>query len=243
MSGALRLESASPSDAVEIATVYINSFAEDAHTTCLFPHVDWDTRIKDVARRFPAILSAPTTVYLKSLDSHDRIVAYSKWAIPEDIKDDLIHEGKITKPSVTTVEATRSDPIGLNDEFAEDFTKKLRSLKNSNVNTRRIGKIPPKILDNSEVCALISSVELSLLGTLPSYRTMGAASAHIKWGIKLSEQFRLPCLVDASPKSAPLLISHGFKEYAKLETDLQKWGGDGSYVHTCMIWKPEEMTK
>ena len=75
-----------------------------------------------------------------------------------------------------------------------------------------------------------------------SHRRMGAASAHITWGIQISKQYCLPCLVDASEKSAPLLRSHGFKEYARLETDLKRWGGDGISVHTCMIWDPEIAT-
>jgi hypothetical protein len=135
----LRLECATDNDAKEIAAVYIYSFAEDAHTACLFPGADQNARINDVANRFPAILAAPTTIYLKSLDNGNRVVAYSKWRVPEEVKKDLLEQGKVVQPVMKSDQMLKGEPVGLNDSFAEDFTEKLRALKTHN-HTRRIGE-------------------------------------------------------------------------------------------------------
>ena len=143
----LRFESAPCNDAEEIAAVYIDSFAEGAHTACLFTGVDRETRIKDVASRFPAILSEPMTVYLNSLDSHNRIVAHSKWKTPGNVKGDPVREGKVTNPEISSTEASGGGPLGLNDHAAKDFTEKLRTLKSSSISAQRIGRLHFKVKD------------------------------------------------------------------------------------------------
>lgn len=80
-----------------------------------------------------------------------------------------------------------------------------------------------------------------MLGTVPEARGRGVASEHVAWGIQMAEKYELLCYADCAPGSVSPGRRLGFREYGKVETDLRKWGGEDTYVHTFMVYTPIEL--
>lgn len=71
--------------------------------------------------------------------------------------------------------------------------------------------------------------------TKPEYQGKGAAAAHIKWGLELADEEKLPVFLEAGPVAKTLYLKFGFVVVGEIVHDLSLAGGKGEFVHSLMV--------
>lgn len=113
------------SDGEALATCYVDAFWDEPHTKCLFPNAVREDRIRDIVLRMPRCLWEPDACYQKTIDESGKIVAYSRWRMPESVIKELVTEGQVKKPPTNAPipAEVQTEFHGLNKEYESGFVK------------------------------------------------------------------------------------------------------------------------
>ena len=115
-------------DGPQVARTQHLGFADDAFNAASFPNIAVDVKIQDSIERWAANFSSPGAVYMKVVDEEQdgAIVCYSKWQMDNELARAIKAElsGKVMNLDGGT-KLERKDPVGLNEDLAEEMTAKV----------------------------------------------------------------------------------------------------------------------
>ena len=131
---------------------------------------------------------SPTAILVKAVSERSgEMVGYAKWEAPtpemaSEIRDELFMDsGRGTNRPIPEegADLERREPLGLNDDLAEESTESMVSVRDGYLKGRDV-------------------LKLVLLATIPEWRGKGVGSALLKWGLKVADKKGFPVWVDAS---------------------------------------------
>ena len=161
------------------------------------------------------------------------MVGYAKWEAPtpemaSEIRGELFEKfGGGMNPSVPEegADLEQRDPLGLNDDLAEESTERMVSVRDGYLKGRKV-------------------LKLALLATILEWRGKGVGSALLKWGLEVADKKGMPVWVDASPMSLSFYESWGFIVVGRSEHELgvgtAKGVVEGRYTHTGIVREMKE---
>jgi hypothetical protein len=137
MSASFALLPVSLEDGARLVRAQHLGFAGDAFNRASFPNVPLDVKVQDSVERWPANFLAPGGIYMKTVHRDTgEIIGYSKWqadaaftnALKEKFGTNAVVEG--------AEKLERRDPVGLNDDLAEEMSANILACRKSVLGNR-----------------------------------------------------------------------------------------------------------
>ncbi|OAA52877.1 Acyl-CoA N-acyltransferase [Cordyceps fumosorosea ARSEF 2679] len=202
------------SDGDELALVAALSNVDNQFNKAAHPSRSYDEELAGSKERWPAVYGYEAWHTLKVVDAATgKAVATSRWIVPPPYKAHLpaltgIPEGMELPP--------RKPPTTLDRDFFGRYCDELDPIE-----AREIGERP--------------SLRLDLIGTLPEYRSRGAASLMLRWAADFADEHGLVSHFDVAGPVETVYAKLGWEEKGSFEVAR----GDGQMVaFTVMVREP-----
>ncbi|KAE9365665.1 hypothetical protein N431DRAFT_353757 [Stipitochalara longipes BDJ] len=83
---------------------------------------------------------------------------------------------------------------------------------------------------------LETDIELNVMRILPAYQGRGLGGMLLRWGLERANHLGKRIFLLSSPEGKYLYAKYGFETVGTVIMDLEKYGGQGTYAQTAMIW-------
>jgi GNAT superfamily N-acetyltransferase len=230
---ALHLSEAAEADAERIATVHMAAFGTNPMLRAQFPtpaiRAQLQTRI---ARKAVADIRDPKTAVLVVRDPRigNEIISFAKWTRP------ILELEAYVEPAWEW-------PDGTNLKVLDAWTEEVDAMQqvvlgHSPFYRKLVGMFWRGMLF---AFGAYVALDLTFIGTDPSYECRGAASLLLRWALEHCARENVPAYLEGTIDAGPLYERHGFKAVANLSMVLEGIIRDGEpvvYEETCFIFRP-----
>ncbi|RFU35701.1 hypothetical protein B7463_g724, partial [Scytalidium lignicola] len=212
------LPSPTPSQYTSLAQIRWAAFSDNPLNQILYPSSTAAEVIPWLIRREQRVVENPNQILLVVEDTTSAdILAYAKWELPRDEKE---QEGEREERDIPTSATIPAAPEVIQMDLWNEFREKMGVMKKKYSDPRQC--------------------KLHTLVTDPRHTGRGCASMLLKWGIEKVDNLNAQIYLEATPAAYPMYRKYGWEEVDRFMLDLGKYGGEGLHPVPAMIREPRK---